>query len=99
MKVRYHAAKILKKVWPGVFDFTSDGCTASPDAWWRDCCLEHDYIYANPDSGYTRKEADQMLKACMKRKGAILAPHVYYAAVRIFGDSYWNDGDRKNERV
>lgn len=94
MKVRYHAAKILKSVWPGM-DFTNDGCTAAPDAWWKECCAEHDFYYGN-DVGVSRAEADRQLFECMKSKKAVVSPYVYYAAVRLIGGLFWSNDNKMN---
>jgi len=76
-----------------------DGCTASPDLFYRECCDEHDVYYrTGRDLGgepITRAEADRRLRACMKRAGKTLIvgrwllPWCYYGAVRLFGGAAW----------
>lgn len=66
-----------KAAWKG------DGCTASPDLTFRECCDEHDYLYQT--RLVSRKEADLYLRECMRAKGYLILPWVYYLAVRLFG--------------
>lgn len=77
-----------------------DGCTSSPDLFYRRCCDEHDIYYrtgrdldGNPIS---RAEADRRLRNCMRAAGKTpvigrhLLPWVYWAAVRLFGRGHYN---------
>lgn len=64
-----------------------DGCTCSPDGNWRDCCDRHDEAY---HLGHiTRAQADAALRACMKSKGYIFLPWLYWGAVRLFGRRFY----------
>ena len=79
----------------------TDGCTSAPDLCFRDCCNGHDIAYrtgmdenGNP---ITRSQADARFLRCMTAKAmtdrnaaGIVAP-VYFACVRVFGESMWFD--------
>ncbi len=67
--------------------YTFDGCTNAPDLNAVECCNRHDYDYQN--MGVSRAEADNRLRRCMQRKGWIILPWVYWAAVRVFGRSHF----------
>jgi hypothetical protein len=65
-----------------------DGCTAVPDFdFGADCCGEHDYHYQLGD--ITRSEADTRLRQCIRKKGYIVLPWVFWLGVRIFGGGYY----------
>jgi len=49
--------------------FTTDGCSASPDRDWGDCCVEHDIAYWCGGSKEDRRAADRRLVACVEAKG------------------------------
>jgi hypothetical protein len=64
----------------------SDGCTLSPDGWWRSACVDHDAKYFDGGSAADRKRADQQLRADMIKNGAPPAvANIYYGAVRLGG--------------
>ncbi len=79
----------------------ANGCTNAPDLCFRECCNNHDVEY---HTGKTidgepidRAAADLKLMKCMsekaktdRRAAEILAP-IYFAAVRVFGESHWFD--------
>jgi hypothetical protein len=65
--------------------FGSDGCTKSPDLNFRSCCEEHDYHYRSGD--IPRSEADKKLRQCIRSRGWIVTPWVYWLMVRLFGRS------------
>lgn len=86
-KVRQAAAKLH-----------SDGCTASPDLWIKDCCYEHDIAYRTGKDvdgvPISRLRADWRLLRCIQSKSPLakvwlgaFSPlsWVYFAAVRIAG--------------
>lgn len=79
-----------KVVWEGVKKgFKYDGCTASPDFdFGADCCGEHDTYYQ--DFSVSRAEADRRLRECIKKKGYVVLPWVYWGMVRLFGRHAWN---------
>lgn len=68
--------------------FKTDGCTASPDLTFRDCCEQHDRDYY--DQNISRVEADKRLRDCMRKDGYMVLPWLYYAAVRLFGGYFWD---------
>lgn len=67
-------------------DFRSDGCSLFPDGTlqqqdlWCECCVAHDIAYWQGGSRNQKKQADQALRQCVKRKtGNIpLADTMYY---------------------
>lgn len=72
-------------------DRDPDGCSSSPDGWWKECCDMHDFAYQ--DGGALeaeRQDADVMLYDCMVRRGAANEASIYYTAVRNFGDGAFN---------
>ena len=79
-----------------------DGCTASPDLFYRACCDEHDVHYRTgktvDGTVITRATADRRLFRCMKRAGKtpllgrFLIPLVYWCAVRVFARRAWRGG-------
>lgn len=75
------------------WDFSTDGCSNSPDFNFKDCCKTHDFHYRNFD--ITRFEADKELLKCIKKKGWKVLPYVYYYAVRLFGWMSWNKNKNK----
>jgi len=51
----------------------------------------HDYLYRTPGLGYTRKEADDILKeACQVLGVSPIKINILYSAVRTFGWRAWN---------
>jgi hypothetical protein len=65
-----------------------DGCTAVPDFdFGADCCGEHDYHYQVGD--ISRRDADARMRACIKKKGYIILPWVYWLGVRVFAGGVW----------
>ena len=48
--------------WKQLKNFKSDGCTAAPDLFWRDCCEEHDLCYKyHKELDKTRRQSDKEL--------------------------------------
>lgn len=76
-----------------------DGCSGSPDFFYRRCCDEHDIAYRTGKTvcgkPITRAEADKALFQCMRKTGKtpitgrIILPSIYWLAVRIFGHGPW----------
>lgn len=52
-----------------IYPFTSDGCSASPDGSWVDCCILHDVRYWCGGSPEDRAHADRELRECVAEKG------------------------------
>jgi hypothetical protein len=72
----------MKRIFRDIKEFSSDGCTMSPDFDFRDCCVRHDYDYHDQ---VPRKKADLKLKACIEKKGHPKLAKLYYFGVRAFG--------------
>lgn len=79
-----------------------DGCTASPDLWFHDACMEHDRDYATrrDEKGYfiSRFKADNRFLRNMRKAAPNwlirnTLPFVYYAAVRVFGSAFWSNNN------
>jgi hypothetical protein len=68
-------------------DFSSDGCTDSPNGNWVHCCVEHDITYWRGGSSSERRLADNRLRQCMNKSGG--PGHIYYMAVQPAGFEYW----------
>ena len=76
-----------------------DGCSDSPDFFYRICCDAHDIAYRTGKDEFgdtiTRSEADKRLFRCMKKEGVtpvlgkFILPVVYYGVVRIFAKKAW----------
>jgi hypothetical protein len=65
-----------------------DGCTAAPDLdFGADCCAEHDYHYQLGD--ISRAEADKRLFQCLRKKGYLVLPVLYWIGVRFGGGRIW----------
>lgn len=81
-----------KAAWKAVVKYSTDGCSFAPDFNFRDCCVQHDYDYAehHRESEEKRAEIDNEMRLCIKcRAGAIVA-WIYWAGVRAFGWwPYW----------
>lgn len=78
-----------KVVWEGLKKgFKYDGCTAVPDFdFGSDCCGEHDYYYQS--KSLSRSEADRKLRECIRKKGYVVLPWVFWLGVRVFGKFWW----------
>jgi hypothetical protein len=72
----------MKRIFRDIKEFSTDGCTMSPDFDFRECCVRHDYDYYDQ---VPRKKADLKLKACIAKKGHPILARVYYRGVRCFG--------------
>ena len=72
-------------------DFTSDGCSMSPDGviigqtQFVHCCVEHDIAYWRGGSRQEKFEADQKLKQCIKEESNTFVAEIYYRGVRMGG--------------
>lgn len=78
----------MKRIVKDLKQFNSDGCTASPDFDFRECCERHDKDYYS--CRFTRKQADIRLRECIAGKGYKVLPWIYYYGVRIFGGPHYN---------
>lgn len=68
------------KDYPVPDDFKSDGCTYAPDLNFRECCRQHDYL--RRFDIVTTREADKMLRQCIRAKSNGFIAWVYFLAVR-----------------
>lgn len=72
-------------------DFTSDGCSMSPDgfAWdvnaYLDCCIDHDIAYWQGGTRDDREHADQELRKCVEVSSNKYMADAYYRGVRVGG--------------
>lgn len=83
-----------------------DGCTASPDLFYKRCCNTHDRHYAthehNNGAPITKAEADKRLFQCMRKAGKtpivgkFIIPAIYWTAVTLFGGKFWKRYERVN---
>lgn len=71
-----------------------NGCTLSPDGYWKECCDKHDVCYDIGGNEDDRWNCDEGLYQCMLDLGVpwIIA-ETYYRAVRLFGASHFNYHD------
>lgn len=65
-----------------------DYCTFWIEGNWTECCSLHDRRYEN--RRLTRKQADELLFRCVKRKSNRVMASIMYIGVRAFG-WYWYD--------
>ena len=76
-----------------------DGCSDSPDLFYKRCCDEHDIAYRTgcdvDGNTITRSQADTRLFNCMREAGLtpivgrFLVPAIYWGFVRAFGWKAW----------
>lgn len=73
-------------------DFTSDGCSMSPDGVFVfiktefvPCCVQHDVAYWQGGTAQEKLTADQNLRTCIAEKGNRFVAAVYYRGVRLGG--------------
>ena len=93
----------MKRYWTNIKEkanaLKGDGCTSSPDFFYRKCCDEHDVHYRTGETidGFpiSRLEADNRLFECMKKQGKtpiigrFIIPCFYWIGVRLFGGDAW----------
>lgn len=76
-----------------------DGCSSSPDFFYKRCCDDHDIAYRTGKTvdgePISRAEADKRFYACMRKHGKtpvlgkMILPWTYWMGVRLFGGSSW----------
>lgn len=73
-------------------DFTSDGCSMSPDGVvalfstaYVSCCVQHDVAYWQGGTKAEKLSADLTLKECIKSKSNSFVAAIYYRGVRMGG--------------
>ena len=76
-----------------------DGCSSSPNLFYKPCCDAHDVAYRTgldvDSKPVTRAKADKDFLRCMRKAGKTpilgrtILPVVYYLAVRMFGRKQW----------
>ena len=93
----------MKRYWTRVKEMAAalhgDGCTASPDLFYRRCCDEHDIHYRTGKTvdgePITRAQSDKRLFQCMKKAGKtpvlgrFLIPLTFWFMVRVFARNAW----------
>lgn len=90
-------------------DFTSDGCSMSPDGVvvlfstaYVPCCVEHDVAYWQGGTKLDKLTADLKLKSCIKSRSNSFVAEIYYRGVRMGGGAslptsyHWGYGWEKN---
>ena len=87
MKKYKRPPTVIEKI-KAIADFSSDGCTMSPDLTFKSCCEEHDLSYQF--GATSRKRADKTLRKCITSKNHEYLAWIYWVAVRIFGRFYYN---------
>lgn len=82
-------------------DFKSDGCSLFPDGSltdrrkWCDCCFTHDIAYWRGGTEAERKQADVVLKGCIRRRtGSRLLAGLMFMGVRTGGHPVFPTGYR-----
>lgn len=63
--------------------FTTDGCSAYPDAEWQQCCLKHDVAYWC--GAGARRDADVAFRACVAETSSRRNAGLMYTGVRLGG--------------
>ena len=85
-------------------DFVSDGCSFFPDGNYRACCVEHDKTYYFGGTKQERKDADRLLRDCVRAKGHRFLAPAMYLGVRIGGVAFlptpfrWGFGKKKPQK-
>lgn len=79
-----------------IHDFTSDGCSMSPDGSvvlvktdFVPCCVQHDIAYWAGGTAKQKLEADNNLRICIAQKSNAFVASVYYRSVRLAGGPYF----------
>jgi len=66
--------------------FTTDGCSASPDGRWKQCCIEHDIAYWCGGDAQARRHADEVFRRCVAEKtGNAPLACLMYGTLRLSG--------------
>lgn len=93
----------MKQYWKWVKEYAGalngDGCTSTPDFFYRRCCDEHDLHYrvgcGIDGRTLTRAQADKKLFICMRKAGKtpiigrLIIPALFWLAVRLFARKAW----------
>jgi hypothetical protein len=73
-------------------DYTSDGCSWSPDGpvilvntEFVTCCAQHDVAYWQGGTREQKLEADSTLRSCIAKKSNKVIAEIYYRGVRFGG--------------
>lgn len=62
--------------------FETDGCTLFFDGDWKDCCIEHDFIYWIGGVKALQDQADLEVKNCVEDRGHEVLAEIMYFAIR-----------------
>ena len=83
---------------------TTDGCsspwyvgmwTVFLDKNWDDCCWQHDFDYGvGVKHDISRSMADEELHDCVEASGHPVVADLMWAAVRLFGWSHYESGEK-----
>lgn len=81
----------------------SDGCTGWIDGWWRQCCVDHDFAYAE---GASKWLADLALWWCVSTSGTEWWQQIVSAGMGLvmligvgaFGWLFYKKGNQKNDK-
>ena len=71
-------------------DCIPNGCTAAPDLNFIECCDAHDLCYCKGGSETERYRCDKRFFDCVNNKAGVATAWVYYCAVRVFGEPYFD---------
>lgn len=73
--------------------FSPNGCSRVPDLnFGTACCNQHDIDYY--EGVISRAEADKKLRECIRSKGYLVLPWIYWLGVRLFGRPHYNKGNK-----
>lgn len=81
-------------------DFSSDGCSKSPDgvAWdinaFLECCIDHDVAYWHGGTRTDRFVADARLRQCISDQGYKEIADAYFVGVRVGGSARYDTSYR-----
>lgn len=69
-------------------------CTGWPEGNWHNCCVQHDYAYAD---GHNKWKADFKLAVCVAKKGHPINALVMWVGVTVGGWSSYNEHKEARE--
>lgn len=92
------AAAIRSRRTFGGHVFKSNGCNATPEGNWGECCTVHDKNYREGGWAIARLKADIELMKCIGSNGNWFAAILYFLGVR-FGGQYAFQYGKKRELI
>ena len=75
--------------WIEKIDIDYPGCTLWPEGAWHDCCVAHDYAYADSRTAKEKIEADYRLWGCVSDRGYPITGFVMFVGVMTLGWIPW----------